>query len=253
MRLFGMTRPTNRMLVQSSSNSCAIKSLGGEIEMREIGNDRQHARGIEPERFEFLAVELGIAKRQIDAGRVDAELAAPLEALLDELLVHVDEELRWRDVVIDENLPIGQRVGDAGCARADREVMDQDVRRIARLDQVAVVARLIFEPGIGRLHEDVGLEPGSAKNALDAEHFVADGVAIAEGCEHLMDLLVCQFSTGPKGSSARTSLAGRRSLRRFANQPGSGSMPLPESAAAHPLPSDCASMSRYFCSITGHA
>ena len=155
------------------------------------------------------------------------ELAAALEALLDELLVHVDEELRRRDVVIDENLAIGKRVGDARCARADREMMDQDVRRVALLDQVAVVAGLIFEAGIGGLNENVGLESRAAKHALDAEDFVADGVAVAEGGEHLMDFLFAQFSTGPNGSSARTSLAGRRVLRRFANQPGSGSIPLP--------------------------
>ena len=104
-----------------------------QIEMREIGDDRQHAGGIEPERFELLAVELGVAEREIDAGRIDAQLAAALEALLDELLVHVDEELGRRDVVVDEDLPIGQRVGDARRARADRKMMDQDVRRVALL------------------------------------------------------------------------------------------------------------------------
>ena len=183
-----------------------------QIEVREVGNDRQHARGIEPERFELLAIELGIAKREIDASRVDAELAATLEALLDELLVHVDEELGRRDVVVDENLAIGQRVGDARCARADREVMNQDVRRVALLDEVAIVARLIFEAGIGRLNENVGLEARAAEHALDAEHFVADGIAVAEGCEHLVDFRLCQFSTGPNGSSASTSLAGRSIL-----------------------------------------
>ena len=85
--------------------------------------------GENPSASSSCAVELGIAERQIDAGRIDAELAAALETLLDELLVHVDEELRRRNVVIDENLAVGQSVSDARRARADGKMMDQDVRR----------------------------------------------------------------------------------------------------------------------------
>src|SRR5688572_16793297 len=61
-----------------------------QVEMLEIGNDRQHPRGVEPEGLKLAAIEFGIAEREIDASRVDAQLAPPLEALLDELLVHVD-------------------------------------------------------------------------------------------------------------------------------------------------------------------
>ena len=252
MRLFGMIAPDEQDVGPVVVVFLRDQIVRRQIEVREVGNDREHARRIEPERFELLAIELGIAQREIDAGRVDAELAATLEALFDELLVHVDEELGRRDVVVHENLAIRQRVRDARCARPDREVMNQDVRRVALLDEVAVVARLIFEAGIGRLNENVRLEPRAAKHALDAEHFVPDGIAVAEGGEHLVDFLRCQFSTGPNGSSASTSLAGRRTLRRFASQPGSGSIPRRDT----PLASSSfnrARMSRYFCSMTGHA
>ena len=191
-----------------------------QIEVRKIGHDRQHAGGVEPQRFELLPVEFGIAEREIDAGRIHGQLAAALETLLRKLLVHIDEELRRRDVVVDENLSIGQRVCDARGPGADRKMMDQDVRRVAFLDEVAVVARAIFEPRVGGLNEDVGLEAGAAERPLDAEHFVADGIAIAERRENLMNLRLDQFNTGPDGSSASTSAAGRNVFRRRANQPG---------------------------------
>ncbi len=110
---------------------------------------------------------------------------------------------------------------------ADGKMMNQDVRRVALLDQVAIVTGLILQARIGGLNEDVRFEAGRAQHALNAEHFVADGVAIPERGQHLVNFLLLQFSTGPDGRSARTSFAGRRSLRRLANQPGSGSMPLP--------------------------
>ena len=219
-----------------------------QIEMRKIGHDRQHACGIEPQRFELLAVEFGIAESEIDARGINGQLAAALETLLRKLLVHVDEELRRSDVVVDENLSIGQRVCDARGSGTDRKMMNQDVRRVAFLDQVVVVARAIFEPRVGGLHEDVGLEAGAAERPLDAEHFVADGIAIAERCENLVNFRLDQFNTGPDGSAARTSAAGRNVFRRRANQPGC------ESCRAT-APSCCsrASISRYFCSMTCHA
>src|SRR5687768_9920355 len=103
--------------------------------------------------------------------------------------------------------------------------MNQDVRRIAFLNQVAIVARLIFETRIRCLDEDVRREPRAAQHALNAEYFMPDGVAVPERREHLVDFLLLQFNTGPKGSSASTSLAGRSTVRHFANQPGSGSIP----------------------------
>ena len=103
--------------------------------------------------------------------------------------------------------------------------MKQDVRGVALVYEIPVVARLLFEPRIRSLDEDVGLEAGPAKNALDTEDFVADGVAIAERRKYLMDFLRLQFNTGPDGSSVNTSAAGRNDRRRLSSQPGSGSIP----------------------------
>ena len=104
--------------------------------------------------------------------------------------------------------------------------MNQDVRRVALVYQIPVVARLVFETRIRGLDEDVRLEAGPAKNALDTEYFVADGVSIAERRKYLMDFLRLQFNTGPDGSSVSTSAAGRNDRRRLSSQPGSGSMPV---------------------------
>ena len=180
------------------------------------------------------------------------ELAAALEALLDELLVHVDEELGRRDVVVDENLPIGKRVGDARGARADREVMNQDVRRLALRDEVAIVARLIFEAGIGRLNEDVGLESRTAKHALDAEHFVADGVAVAEGREHLMDFRLVSIQHRSEWQ-LRQHVVGRPQVFAPFREPTRFGI---HSRVDEPRASssvNCARTSRYFCSMTGQA
>ena len=119
--------PTNRILVHSSSNSLAIRSLGSTIQMRQIGHDRQNARRLEAECVQFLAVELRIAEREIDPRGVDAELAPALETLLGELLVDVHEKFRRRDVVVDENLTVGDGISDAGGTGTDREMMDQNV------------------------------------------------------------------------------------------------------------------------------
>ena len=58
---------------------------------------------------------------------------------------------------------------------------------MAGVDQLAVVARQRLEPVVGRLDEDVRLVARAAQDALDAEHLVADGVAVAERREHLVD------------------------------------------------------------------
>ncbi len=132
---------------------------------------------------------------------------------------------------------------------------------------LAVVDGQMLEPRIGGLDEDLRLVAGGAQHALDAEHLVADGVAVAERREDLVDArreaarahADCERSsaesrpgmTAPDGILARTSAAAGRSRRRRANQPGSGSI-----VRAWPPASSRVSrsnMSRYFRSITGHA
>ena len=53
--------------------------------------------------------------------------------------------------------------------------------------QLAVIDREIFEARVGGLDEDLRLVAGGAQHALDAEHLVADGVAVAERGEDLMN------------------------------------------------------------------
>ncbi len=53
-------------------------------------------------------------------------------------------------------------------------------------DHVAVVERQILESRIGGLDVDLATRSRPAEHALDAEHLVADGVAVPERREHLM-------------------------------------------------------------------
>ena len=57
---------------------------------------------------------------------------------------------------------------------------------MAGVGQIAVVDGQVLEPRIGGLDEDLRLVSGGAQHALDAQHLVTDGVAVAEGREHLM-------------------------------------------------------------------
>ena len=66
-------------------------------------------------------------------------------------------------------------------------MVQQQVVRMADVDELAVVARHRFEPAIGRLDEDLRLVSGRTQHALDAEHLVADRVAVPERREDLMD------------------------------------------------------------------
>ena len=155
-------------------------------EMREARYHRQHAGLWKAGRFELLAVELRVAQRQIAARGIEAELTPAEEAQLHEQRMHVHEVVGWRDVVIDQHHPIGQRVGDARCARSDREVMDQDVVGMAGLGQFAVVDREILEARIGGLDEDLRLIPRLSQYPLNGDDLVTDGIAIPEGRQHLV-------------------------------------------------------------------
>ena len=130
----------------------------------------------------------------------------------------------------------------------ERKVMQQQVVRMAEVDQLAVVAGLRLEPVIGRLDEDLRLVSGGAQHALDAQHFVADRVAVPQRGEHLVDPDHPRLPTGPFGSFARTSWAAGRSWRRRSNQPGSGS-----AAGGAPSFFRRSNISRYFRSITGQS
>ncbi len=197
--------------------------IGGAVQMREIRDDRQHAGWCEPEPFQLLPVELGVTESQVDTSGIDTEFPAALEALLRQPFVHVDPEFWGRDVVVDQNLTIGNGVSDARGSGADRKVVNQDVRRVALFEEIVIVRRQPFESWIRGLNENLRCKAGLSQRALYPEHLVTNRITIAERGEDLMNLRR-QFSTGPEGSSASTSAAGLRSRRRRARKPGSASM-----------------------------
>ena len=216
--------------------------------MRKVGDDRQNRCARKPERLEILAVELRIAHRQIAAVRVRLQLATAAKGLARERPVHADEVLGRRDVVIDERHPVGQRVRRPRRLRAEREVVEQQVVAMAEIHELAIVVRLRLEAMVGGFDEDLGLVSGTAEHALNAQHFVADRVAVPERREHLVDADQFCLPAGPVGSFAITSSAGGRSCRRRSNHPGSGS-----AAAAGDSFFKRSNMSRYLRSMTGQS
>ena len=203
------------------------KGVRRTIEVRKIGDDRQHGRPWKAKRVQVLPVELGVAERQIAALAVRAELPASTKTLPRELPIDADEVFGRRDVVVDERHPIGQRERRPGGLRPEREVVKQQIVRMAVVNQFAIVARQWFEARVGRFDKDLGLVAGCAQNPLNAEHLVADRVAVPERCEHLVDANHARLRSWSEafGSRSSTSSAGARSLRRRSPLPGSGSIP----------------------------
>src|SRR5262245_26407206 len=108
---------------------------------------------------------------------------------------------------------------------------------------------------VGGFDEDVRLVAGAAQHALDAEHLVADRVAVAERRQHLMDLHQARLRAswrgapltpraGPLGRLASTSRAGGTFSRRRSARPGSSTV-----AVGACVWRRRSSMSRYFRSM----
>src|SRR4029078_1918035 len=102
-------------------------------------------------------------------------------------------------------------------------MMEQQVVAMAEVDQLPVVARLRFESMIRGLDEDFRFVPGGPQHPLNAEDFVADGVAVSQRRKDLVKSDDPFTRTaGPVGSFARTSCAAGRSCLRRSSQPGVG-------------------------------
>src|SRR5260221_7708555 len=122
-------------------------------------------------------------------------------------------------------------------------MVKQQVVSIAVVHELAIIARSRFEARVGGFDKDLGLVAGGAQDTLDAEHFVADRIAVSERGEHLVDTDHARFRSWSEapGNRSSTSSAGARSSRRRSLLPGSGSIMCRAGVAL-----SCASMSRYF-------
>ena len=125
---------------------------------------------------------------------------------------------------------------------------------MAEVDQLAIVARQRLEPVVGGLDEDLRLVAGGAQDALDAEHLVADRVAVPERGEHLVnpDHAASLPRQGPSpaiGSLARTSCGGRQILAAAIEPAGQRI----DARGAGVSFFSRSNMSRYFRSITGQS
>ena len=94
---------------------------------------------------------------------------------------------------------------------------------MAGIHQIAVVVGQVLETRVRRLDEDLRVVAGRPQHALDAKHLVADGIAVAQRGQDLMDRAQAHGRTAPAGMAASTSSAGGSVRRRRARNPGSGS------------------------------
>src|SRR5688572_29830417 len=159
--------------------------------------------------------------------------------------------------------------------------MQQQVVAVAGVDELAIITGQRLEPLVSRLDEDIRFVSGAAKDALDAQDFMADRIAVSERGQHLVDadhavsrrgscfgirdsripdpesripdpesrVPAWRPSTaGPTGSRCSTSSAGGTFWRRRANHPGSASAGRVGGSFF-----SRSNMSRYFRSITGQS
>ena len=176
------------MFVHPSSKGRREHRIRFDVEVREIGDDGEHPGAREAERFELLTVELRIAERELAPADVRAQLAAAEITAPDQLVVHAQEVMGGRDVVVDEDHLRGRGIRDPRRLRPDRKVMDEKIVGSDRVFQLAIVARQRLELRVRGLDEDVGRMAGRQQRALDAQHLVADRVAVAQRREDLVDL-----------------------------------------------------------------
>ncbi len=165
------------------------------VEMRKVRHDRQHVGGREPERFELLPVELGVSERKIAPRAVRQQLASAVVALADELLVDAQKIFGRRDVVIHERHAAGKRKRRARGARSEGEMVDQQIVVADLPHHVPVINGEIFEPRVCRFDDDLGLEAGGEKGPANAQHLVADGVAVSKRRQNLVHARPAIIST----------------------------------------------------------
>jgi hypothetical protein len=102
-------------------------------------------------------------------------------------LVHADEILGRRDVVVDQRHPIRERKCSPRSFGTQRKVVEQQLVRSAEVHQLAVVSSLRLEAIVCSLDEDLRVVSMGPQHPLNAEHLVADRIAVAKCGENLMD------------------------------------------------------------------
>ena len=125
------------------------------IKVREVRYDREDGGSREAERLEVLAIEFGIAEREVAALAIGLQLATTAKTLARQRTMDTDKVFRWRDVVINQRHPIRQCVGGARGFRTEREMMQDQIRGVAVIDQFAIVAGQRLEAIVSGFDEDL--------------------------------------------------------------------------------------------------
>ena len=162
--MLAITRPQKGCSSNRHRIDARRRRSGGDPDER--SRERPGARQFSGIRaLEILTIEFRVAKGQLAPVDVRLQFSSPAKTLARQRAMHADEILRGRDVVVDERHPIRQRVRRAGCLRPDREMMQEQIVRVARIHQLAVVARHVFQAPIRGLDENVrfDIRPVSAR------------------------------------------------------------------------------------------
>ena len=176
--------------------------------MSKAWDDREDIGAREPGLVELPTVELRVAKREVTPSPIGAEFAASLVTEVDKCFVDVDEVRRRGDVVVHKHHPVGKRERHPRCSGTDGEVMNENVVRVTLGEQVAIVLGQVFHARVGGLHIDPRVVAGRAEDALYAERFVADRIAIAQRRQNLVELGLVGSESGAHDADFLDSSAG---------------------------------------------
>ena len=152
---------------------------------RGVDGDRHDAGPLEAERLELLAVEVGIAERQVDVPRERRQLLAAERREPEESRIVGGEERRRRDVVVLQHLRAEQPREGLRHRRRQGEVEDRDVapRRLVVGERQHVAAQVVVD---GQ-REDVRVVPHPAQHPAHGPRAVADRVAAMRRRNPLVD------------------------------------------------------------------
>jgi hypothetical protein len=153
----------------------------------EVQDDGQDCGPPEARRLQLAPVELAVPQAQLGARREGSQLASAVVAEAGEVRVEAKEEVRGRDVVVDADQAVRRTVHEAARGAPYREVEEADGLRRGDL---AVLPERPGQAGHAWVHalcEDVGREARPAQVPLDGQGLVADGVAVGERGQDLVD------------------------------------------------------------------
>jgi hypothetical protein len=179
-------------------------------EPAEVDRRRHHRVAPGPGGERRLEVVRGVADHQVGEGRQPPQLAlAPLQPV-DDPRAGAAVEVRRRDVVIDEHPRPLEALDHARQRRPDGEVVEQRAAIPGTPRQLVGGTRLARHPPVDEVGEDLRAEAEPAEHRAHLQDRAADGVAVGEDREQLVDPgRRAQPAISRTAASSRPSTAGQ--------------------------------------------